>query len=373
MDSPVEIWDNARMRGKNVTIAGAGPAGMAAAIYLARSGYQVKVYDARSSPGVRFAGGFQVLDNYSLNTDVREQISTLHLHDHIPHHPLKTAVLFDPRGYPHSVQSSEPYGFLITRRAKGSLDDILFRTSRELGVRFFFGSRVSRADIMATGPHQPDGISREWHFSTDDNTRIRVYFNPDTSPGGYSYLFTFQGEGTFGTAITRHFASLPDFFERNLKFFRALEDLPMRNIRVGHSYMNFFLRNSAVLSGALLAGEAAGFQDFLFGLGLRQALLTGQLAAKSLVTGASYDRLWKPAIHNMARISVVNRFLYEFMGKRGMIHFASRASGVDFRVYLQRWIRGTFSHRLLFPVVTLLWKNRKACTHLNVRHWCRRR
>ena len=47
----------------------------------------------------------------------------------------------------------------------------------------------------------------------------------------------------------------------------------------------FRLTRSACSGGVLLAGEAAGFQDALWGFGIRYALLSGCLAARSLLSG----------------------------------------------------------------------------------------
>jgi flavin-dependent dehydrogenase len=64
-------------------------------------------------------------------------------------------------------------------------------------------------------------------------------------------------------------------------------------------------------------GEAAGFQDALWGFGIRYALLSGHLAARALLSGADYDRLWKRRFGGLQRTSVVNRFFFSRMGHVG--------------------------------------------------------
>jgi flavin-dependent dehydrogenase len=49
---------------KTITIAGAGPAGLAAAIHLRRSGFPVEVFERRDSVGARFIGDWHVLECY---------------------------------------------------------------------------------------------------------------------------------------------------------------------------------------------------------------------------------------------------------------------------------------------------------------------
>ena len=44
---------------ENIKIAGAGPAGLTAAINLAKAGYQVEVFEKNHDTGVRFHGDLQ--------------------------------------------------------------------------------------------------------------------------------------------------------------------------------------------------------------------------------------------------------------------------------------------------------------------------
>ncbi|NIR40201.1 MAG: FAD-dependent oxidoreductase, partial [Actinobacteria bacterium] len=63
----------------HVSVVGAGPAGLAAAIELARNGTQVTVYEARASVGSRFHGDFQGIENWTTADDVRDWLERLHL------------------------------------------------------------------------------------------------------------------------------------------------------------------------------------------------------------------------------------------------------------------------------------------------------
>ena len=57
--------------------------------------------------------------------------------------------------------------------------------------------------------------------------------------------------------------------------------------------MNFHLKQRATSDHARFVGEAAGFQDYLFGLGIRYALTSGNLAARSILEGRDFDNLWR--------------------------------------------------------------------------------
>lgn len=55
---------------ETVQIAGAGPAGLAAAITLAREGVSVQVHEARNEVGYRFQRDLQGLENWTTQQDV---------------------------------------------------------------------------------------------------------------------------------------------------------------------------------------------------------------------------------------------------------------------------------------------------------------
>jgi flavin-dependent dehydrogenase len=56
-------------------------------------------------------------------------------------------------------------------------------------------------------------------------------------------------------------------------------------------------------------GERAGFQDALWGLGLRHALLSGVLAARAVVMGEDYDALCRRLLVPGLEVALANRTL----------------------------------------------------------------
>ncbi|MBI2959234.1 MAG: NAD(P)-binding protein, partial [Betaproteobacteria bacterium] len=55
-------------------VVGAGPAGLAAAITLARAGCRVIVHEAQREVGYRFGGDLQGLENWSTKGDVLDAL-----------------------------------------------------------------------------------------------------------------------------------------------------------------------------------------------------------------------------------------------------------------------------------------------------------
>src|SRR5205085_4568008 len=204
------------------------------------------------------------------------------------------------------------------------------------GAEVIFGSRIVDADIVATGPASPDGLAREMTWHTDEPERIDVFFNHKLSPGGYSYLFILDGIATFGCAIVADFKKIDDYFDHSFQAAQRLHRFAVpAERRTGYSYMNFHLKSRATSNGSRFVGEAAGFQDYLFGLGIRYALTSGYLAARSILEERDFDELWRAELGIKQETSLVNRFLYEAGGNAGLSMFVRQAARAkDFHRYL---------------------------------------
>ena len=121
-------------------IAGAGPAGLTAAIVLARAGRAVEVHEARDRVGHRFIGDFQVLENSS---EARMQPSSCGARnpDQFDFEPAQDAVLFDHRLRARPVKSSRPYGYFL-RRGRPKARSIVGSRKRKRQVQWFASPRA---------------------------------------------------------------------------------------------------------------------------------------------------------------------------------------------------------------------------------------
>lgn len=361
-----------------IRIAGAGPSGLAAAIALARAGRAVEVHEAKRDVGSRFIGDLQIIEAASERERVTDFLERLGIERDFYFRPATTATFYDHRNVARAIRSEEPYGFFIRRGAEdGTLDRGLLAQAQRLGVHVLFNSRLSpeQADIVATGPAAPDGLAREMTWRTNDEERVEVFFNHHLSPGGYSYLFILDGLATFGCAIVADFKKIDDYFEHSLEAARRAHPFTTpAETRTGYSYMNFHLKRRATKDGARYVGEAAGFQDYLFGLGIRYALTSGWLAARSILEDRDFDELWARELGPKQQTSLVNRFLYEAGGNSGLSIFVRQAARAkDFHRYLAGWHARTWWKSLLAPVVQRFWRHRGRCLHKPGDHWCRAR
>ena len=79
---------------------------------------------------------------------------------------------------------------------------------------------------------------------------------------------------------------------------------------------SFSLRGAFRNGKRLVVGEAAGLQDFLWGFGMRYAITSGYLAAKSIIDGSDdYETVAKKHFSRKLRAGVVNRYLWERFGE----------------------------------------------------------
>jgi flavin-dependent dehydrogenase len=357
-----------------VLIAGAGPAGLTAALTLARAGRAVEVRELKRTVGAKFFGGFQMIDDFSEEEGLVDFLGRIGIEPDFLLRPAVEAELYDSKLRRHEVKSERPFGYFLTRGpGEGTLDSSLLAQARAAGARVLFETRVEadEPDIRATGPRVPDGVARELTFETNLPDRVRVLFDSRRAPGGYAYFFVFGGKATFGCALVLDAKNMDRHFDECLARFREIEDFTVSGERTGASYMTYAIPDAGSAGTALTAGEAGGFQDYLFGLGIRYALATGEMAARSLLTGRQYEEIWRGPVGRKRDASLAARFLYETFGDAGLSWFVRRAEHRDFRDYLLGWTRPSPGKAAVAALARSCWRNRGSCSHEMPTHWCR--
>ncbi len=328
---------------KLIEISGAGPAGLAAAIAVRSTGRRVCVYERRHEVGLRFHGDFQGLENWTTKTDVLEELSALGIACEFEHTPFYEVVGFDPSGHAHSFRSREPLFYLIRRGSEaGSLDLALKRQALAVGTELRFNEHVHylpHGGIVTAGPHRADAIAAGYLFETDMADGAYVAASDFLAPKGYAYLLIYRGRGTLAACLFADFHNERTYVARSVEFFSKKVDLRMQNPRRFGGSGNFSLPHRASKGNILYAGEAAGFQDPLFGFGIRWALISGALAGKALATDdpKRYEHDWKRRLRDYHQTAMTNRWFYERFGERGY-HWLMRQlpEHVDVRERL-RW------------------------------------
>jgi flavin-dependent dehydrogenase len=361
-----------------ITIVGAGPAGLACATALAKSGRRVVVREWHASVGHRFHGDFQGLENWSSDQDVLHELNASGIAPTFDHVAVFQGTLFDSRSVSYSVRSSRPLYYLVRRgTAPGTLDHALLEQAIAAGVDVHFGDRVATIDgpaVLACGPRSADAIAAGYVFDTDMGDGDYCVFDNRLAPLGYGYLLVHGGRGTLASCMFTGFKQQEEHVARTVSFFQERVGFVMRNPRRFGGFANFRMPRTAVQGGHLVIGEQAGFQDPLAGFGMRYALRSGLLAARSLVEGTEYARLWPHELMPLLRAGTVNRFLFNALGERGW-RVAMRILGTgDGGLALRRLYRPSFVNGLLFPLARLRYRARlrdPSCDHKDCRCvWC---
>jgi flavin-dependent dehydrogenase len=327
MRHPVQ---NARMmpRLRTISIAGAGPAGLTAAINLARAGSQVIVHEQHADVGMRFGEDFQALENWTSEEDVLTTIQSMGVSPDFYCRPIHKVSSYGPWSSTQ-VRFGEPLAYLIRRgQAHDSLDASLKRQALACGVQVRFNSRLPKgeADIVATGPCRARTIAAGIVFETDLKDHAAVLLDDAAAPKGYAYVLAADGRGTLATVLYERHNQAKACLDVAIRRFKLLLDLDIRAPKYFGGYGNFALVRSAVAGHRRYVGEAAGFQDYLFGFGIRYALLSGCLAARSIIEGTDYDSLWRRSFGAHLRTSLLNRYWYRLFGPIGY-DLLVRASG----------------------------------------------
>lgn len=341
-----------------IKIAGAGPAGLTAAIILAKSGYQVTIYERRSKIGERFNDDYQGLENWSRDDDALDEIARAGIETDWWCRPFSHGIMYDPGFHPISVNSKRPLFYLVRRGNKHpkSLDLALYDQAKRNGVDFIFSTKAdpSTMNIMATGPTgAPKAVAAGITFRTGREDLASVILNDELAPSGYVYLLISDGQATLATVLFEKFSTVSKCLElskEKIKTLFGFKDFSEQ--RSWGGYGSFSIPHSGKRDGALLVGEAAGFQDLLFGFGIRNAMISASLAARSVIENSDYDELWRDRLLSHLKASFVNRSVYAGLGdlaKKSLWRFTGKTNDPG---KFMKWLYNySLLHKLIFPFV----------------------
>jgi len=364
-----------------VQIAGAGPAGLAAAITLARAGRHVIVHEAHPQVGYRFGSDLQGLENWSTDQDSLEWLKCLGLTTDFAAVPCMRGIGFDAWGEQYDIVGKNPIFYLLERGpGPKTLDTALLVQARALGVEVRFNSRLNQVEgsaILATGPRTADAIAVGYHFESDLEDGFWIIYDDDIALKGYAYLLVMNGRGTVKSCMFTGFKREQQYVQRTVEAFQRLVGLQMKNPQPHGGVGNLRIPERAITGGHPVVGEQAGFQDFLWGFGMRFAMLSGVLAARSLLEGVDYDTLWRRELGPQLWNGQVNRAIFTVLGNRGYrwVLRRSQTNRWDAQNILRVLYRPFPIKRLLLPWARRQQRTRRkdtSCNHADCACvWCR--
>lgn len=306
-----------------VKILGAGLAGLAAAIKLAQAGMDVTVLEKRDFVG-RTVDDIQAIRNYEHDYDQLEYFKQNGiLIDRAK--PIYRIIKHAPSGKSMAIQpeNGKPL-FYSVKRGPGhiSVEHQLYNQATKLGADVVFNSsadlKSTDAEIISVG-----GVYNNiWAYGSvyaDANVNeetILFFMDNRYCPKGYIYAVPYGKEVTVAATTFEIGAPIPQLFEKfineNPVMKDALDGAAFVKHTSGFEYAS--IPKTAVINGKRIAGSAAGFLDPSRGFGIKYALLSGMMAAQSIIEKTDYDALWKAAFENELLEGFKRRFLLERMG-----------------------------------------------------------
>lgn len=350
-----------------ITIGGAGISGLTAAINLAKGGYNVKVFEKANSIGS--VPAICALRNYDLKYDAIEEMKSCGVN--IKHSgKIKEVKKYSPNECIEEYSKGVIFYILERGSSKSSIESQLYKQALDSGVEFVFGEsrRENEVDIVATGPKRSDILAYGHIYKNSEfkNDTLRIIYDNLYSPKGYTYI-VFSNRKCLICTVSfdkRNFNYIPlnfNFLLRNNEVIRKIvgRKNPQEIVK---GYGNYGLPKSANKNGRLYVGESAGFQDASKGFGIRYAIISGYLAAQSIINKEDYDYLWKSEFYEefkrnlerRIRIDKLNNRDYDYllrnMGKRididNYVKYSRKSRRhLDFLlpIYLWKWkMRGMF-------------------------------
>ena len=306
---------------KNIKIMGAGLSGLSAAINLAKTGYNVDVFEKRSDCGKRFHGDLEGLENWSSRVDILHEFEDMNIKTNYYYYPFKTLHLTDGKILIKNTLK-KPAFYIVKRGAvKNSIDQGFKNQALDLGVNIHFNSKTKKEnmDIISVGPaeNNPIGIVNGIRFETESDDIAVVLLNKEASSKAYSYLLITNGYGCI-CSVNLYLSGmeLNKYFKKTYEIITKLFDIDIKNEKNIAGIGCFLLKPKLVKNGKIYTGEAAGLQDLLWGFGMRYAINSGFFAAQSIIENKNYKKLIKQKLSNRLKTSVVNRYLNEKAGDK---------------------------------------------------------
>ena len=306
------------MSDPSVTIAGGGLSGLSAALTLARAGRSVVVHEKGAACGDQRPGDVEGLETWIFPEDPLAYLQAQGLPTAFEYTPIHTFNYIDPRGEIHITPAHCPFFYLVLRGAeKGCIDHAFQSAAAEAGVdlRFRSARQPRQVDIFAGGAGRAAAYVQGVVFSTSAQDGVYLLLGRRYAPRGYAYCIIWRGRGTIATAYKRERFGMPDPMAATTARFEQVIGLDIQNPRSFGAFGAYTRGTTPLAGGPLLVGEAAGFQDALFGFGMNYAIRSGVLAGRAVLEGRDYHRLWRAELAPRLASSWFNRRVFESLGE----------------------------------------------------------
>jgi len=351
------------MEKRTIKIAGAGLAGLTSAINLAKAGFKVEVYEKSSQVGEHYKENPQMLPNWFSKEDVIEELEKCNVKINWTQ-KIERVEVYLPNGKVMFYGNKIPVGYTVLRGGENSFEKELAKQAKSLGVNILTNSSwniekpgANKPDIIATGFSKVItlGYGQVYNGEFEPN-KVKVFFNPSYTPSiGYGYFFP-HNRNLATIKISSKVSEERIDVKKNLKKIREKylnQEIKKENFLYEFgTKRSFNIPKSAIQNQSLLVGEAAGFQDELFRFGIRYAVVSGYLAARSIIEGLNYDELWKQRFMKEFQRTKKTRRIFEDFKRKGFNNLPEKMEfTMEIEKFKKLWLSKRFNLLLsLYPL-----------------------
>ena len=306
-----------------IKIVGAGLAGMSAAFCLAREGFEVEVYERKAVPGHETSSYTCALRSYVEDKNPLKEFRSFHI-------PIK-ALEISPKVIKISPSFEKRVGYrsyylVEMGQSKESIEQQLYMQCLAEGVTFQFNAATKKVDIIATGPSKDKiNVFAYGHIYQNlnvDPEATYLIYNNDIAPKGYLFVITKNGQTTM-MAVSfddKEFPTLQERLTNGLKAFKPLTRMVDGEKIIaeisGGAYYGKDPYTRLKQDNTLYVGEAAGIQDASRGFGIRYAITSGALAAKSIIEEKDYVEMAKAYYQDEFLHNIQRRNIHDHMSNK---------------------------------------------------------
>lgn len=309
-----------------IAIIGAGPAGLACALECERMGVVPDIYERMGSVGwIRPSVTVWINLFERAYRDICIHLREVYHLDIKPLFPYHSMLVKSPSA---AANISGKLGYFVARgKVSESLENQLLIKLRRSQVHFNqianYKELSQKYDyvVIASGKETASRELGVWQdlgvvyvqeaiaLGSFTPGSLTLYWNKEYAGDGYAAVFPFSASEAVVGIYT--IGSGPFTVDRSFSRFIQKEKLNQLEIIHQSTLPPFTTGNvkKFQIGNVLLAGRAAGLTDRLMGTGSVAAMISGIMAARSMINGESYDQLIKPIRSHIENISAFRKIL----------------------------------------------------------------
>ncbi|MDO9098881.1 MAG: NAD(P)/FAD-dependent oxidoreductase [Candidatus Methanoperedens sp.] len=288
----------------DVIIAGAGPAGSVTAAAVAGAGYRTLILEKNATCRSPCAGYISNTINMELPDDCIVQSKITGMRTYFPDLEFHD---FELNGF---VVDRPSFDTALAKKAEESGAEIKWDSPlmdiNSCEVRFRGGKAHGKIIVGADGvfsktasliglEKQKIAVCAQYHLKgvKPMHNTAGIFFNADYAPGGYVWIYpTGENSAKAGVGITIGSKPPREYLD---SFIRESHAFGGANVKktgyITGALPISGLREKLVSGNVLLVGDSAGMADPVTGAGINNAVLSGEIAGKTIIEALESDEM----------------------------------------------------------------------------------